>query len=49
MRDKNNSARLCTKKAGVAYAQGGAYLQDTTVHVLGRRIGVVVGGGRVPV
>ena len=32
-RDKNTSARLCTKKAGGAYAQGGAYLWDTTVCV----------------
>ena len=33
-RDKNTSARLCAKKAGGAYARGGAYLRDTTVHVL---------------
>ena len=33
VRDKNTSARLCAKKAGGAYAQGGAYLQDTTVYV----------------
>ena len=30
-RDKNTSAKLCTKKAGGAYARGGAYLRDTTV------------------
>ena len=28
--DKNTSARLCAKKA---YAQGGAYLRDTTVYI----------------
>ena len=32
-RDKNTSARLCAKKAGGAYARGGAYLRDTTVHI----------------
>ena len=32
-RDKNTSARLCAKKAGGAYAQGGAYLRDTTVYI----------------
>ena len=32
-RDKNTSARLCAKNAGGAYAQGGAYLRDTTVVV----------------
>ena len=31
MRDKNTSARVCTKNAGGAYARGGAYLRDTTV------------------
>ena len=31
-RDKNTSARLCAKNAGGAYARGGAYLRDTTVH-----------------
>ena len=30
-RDKNTSAGLCAKKAGGAYARGGAYLRDTTV------------------
>ena len=30
--DKNTSARLCAKNAGGAYARGGAYLQDNTVH-----------------
>ena len=36
MRDKNTSAGLCAKNAGGAYAQGGAYLRDTTViiHVM---------------
>ena len=29
--DKNTLARLCAKKAGGAYARGGAYLRDTTV------------------
>ena len=30
--DKNTSVRVCAKNAGGgAYAQGGAYLQDTTV------------------
>ena len=33
-RDKNTSARLCAKKAGGAYARGGAYLRDTTVNQL---------------
>ena len=33
VRDKNTSARLCAKNTGGAYARGGAYLQDTTVHV----------------
>ena len=31
MQDKNTSARLCAKNVGGAYAQGGAYLRDTTV------------------
>ena len=31
-RDKNTSARLWAKNAGGAYARGGAYLRDTTVH-----------------
>ena len=31
-RDKSTSARLCAKNAGGAYARGGAYLRDTTVH-----------------
>ena len=30
---KNTSARLCAKKAGGAYARGGAYLRDTMVCV----------------
>ena len=30
-RDENTSARLCAKNTGGAYAQGGAYLRDTTV------------------
>ena len=34
MRDKNTSARLCAKNAGGAYAQGGAYLRDTTVYTV---------------
>ena len=40
-RDKNTSARLSAKKAGGAYARGGAYLQDTTVLVtlLYQRVG----------
>ena len=33
-RDKNTLARLCAKKAGGAYARGGAYLRDTTVSTL---------------
>ena len=37
-RDKNTSAGLCAKNSGGAggggaYARGGAYLRDTTVHV----------------
>ena len=32
-RDKNTSAGLCAKNAGGAYARGGVYLRDTTVHV----------------
>ena len=32
MQEENTSARLHAKNAGGAYAQGGAYLQDTTVH-----------------
>ena len=31
VQDKNTSARLCTKNAGGAYVQVGAYLRDTTV------------------
>ena len=31
-RDKNTSVRVCAKNAGGAYARGGAYLRDTTVH-----------------
>ena len=30
-RDKNTSTRLCAKNAGGTYAQGWAYLRDTTV------------------
>ena len=32
--DKNTSARLCAKNAGGAYAQGEAYLWDTTVSLM---------------
>ena len=31
---KNTSAGLCAKNAGEAYARGGAYLRDTTVHAV---------------
>ena len=34
MRDKNTSVRDCAKTAGGAYARGGAYLRDTTVHFI---------------
>ena len=34
VRDKNTSVRLCAKKAGGAYARGGAYLRDTMVMTL---------------
>ena len=33
VRDKITSETLCAKKVGGAYAQGGAYLRDTTVYM----------------
>ena len=36
--DKNNSEKLCAKIAGGAYARGGTYLRDTTVHSLWLRV-----------